>query len=81
MFYFILALLLIYLIIRYFMPYLLPRVLMFWFRQFQKAANRQQRGNQKNGSIRIKYDPTSTAKRKIPETEGEYVDYEDINNK
>lgn len=77
---FILVLILIYLFIRYFMPYLLPRVLMFWFRQFQKAATRQQYERQKEGSVRIKYDPKQTTKGKIPESEGEYVDYEDIKN-
>lgn len=78
---FILIVLFISLLIRYLMPYLLPRLLMFWVKQQQKKNQQWQQKNDKpEGSVDIKYNPPGKKNRQSQFPDGEYVDFEEIEN-
>jgi hypothetical protein len=78
---FILIIILISLLIRYLMPYLLPRMLMFWVKRQQKANQAWQQNKHKpEGSVNIKYQQTDNKNGKPRFPEGEYVDFEEIEN-
>jgi len=78
---FILIIILISLLIRYLMPYLLPRLLMFWVKRQQKARQNWQQENQKSeGSVDIKYQAPEKKNGKPRFPDGEYVDFEEIEN-
>ena len=79
---FILIIILISLLIRYLLPYLLPRLILFWVKRQQKARqNWQQQNHQSEGSVNIKYTSPGSKNGKPPMQEGEYVDFEEIENK
>lgn len=78
---FILIIILISLLIRYLLPYLLPKLLMFWVKQQQKAnQTRQNQTHKPEGSVSIKYKPPEQKHDKALSKEGDYVDFEEIEN-
>jgi hypothetical protein len=79
MFTFILIIILISLLIRYFLPYLLPRLFTYWIKKQQKGFEKQ-RNASAAGKSNLRYDATSN-KSNIPGNVGEYVDFEEIDNK
>lgn len=68
-------------LIRIFMRWLLPTLFQSVINKAQQQAqaqyNSQQRQQQPTGRIKVDYMP-QTPKSKIPDNEGEFVDYEEV---
>jgi hypothetical protein len=79
MFTFILIIILISLLLRYFMPYLLPRLFAYWIKKQQQGFEKQ-RNAASSGKTNLQYDAKNNTSN-IPGNVGEYVDFEEIDNK
>jgi hypothetical protein len=76
---FILIIILLSLLIRILVPYVLPRLLMFWVKQQQKANKSwQQKPQDPEGSVNVKYPPPGQKKVQSRFPDAEDVDFEEI---
>lgn len=83
--YFLLILAIIYYAIRLIFRYVFPWLLKRWARKMGERMNQQQyyshtnRRHKREGNVTIQYEKSQNDRRDQPE-EGEYIDYEEINN-
>ncbi|GAA3992307.1 DUF4834 family protein [Mucilaginibacter dorajii] len=70
-------------IIRSLMRYLIPALFQSVINKAQQQAQQQQNNyqrqqNRPDGAVKVDYIPEGSKKGKLPDTEGEFVDYEEV---
>ncbi len=82
---FILWFILIFILFRIFAKFLLPYIIKYYLKKFQQKFNQSTQTkdpNRKEGETHVEFVPKSKSKKgKNTENLGEYIDYEELDNK